>query len=85
MRPVVTAPTCDRSVLGILVDFARSVPYHLQGDGPDENKLAYVEDRLAGTPCHASRRFDEVVFPELVAAKLLADRWQVPDGRARGT
>jgi hypothetical protein len=76
MRPVVTAPTRDRSVLGILVDFAFVLPHYLRGGAVNEIELAYAEDQLAGTPCYSSRRFDEVVFPEIVTPKLLADRWR---------
>ena len=43
--------------------------------------LASVEDRLARTPCHASRRSGEVVFPDMVAPKLLANRWPLFDER----
>ena len=83
MDPVVTAPTRDRSVVGILVDFAHSVPYYLPDGGLDVTKLASVEDRLARTPCHASRRSDEVVFPDTVAPKLLANCWLRVDGALR--
>jgi len=83
MDPVVTAPTRDRSVVGILVDFANSVRYYVPDVGLDVTKLASVEDRLARTPCHASRRSDEVVFPDTVAPKLLANRWPLGDGALR--
>jgi hypothetical protein len=75
MDPVVTAPTRDRSVLGILLDFARSIPYYLPAGGGEETALQGVEAWLAGTPCHASRRADAVVFPDKAAPKLLAGRW----------
>lgn len=77
MDPVLTAPTRDRSVLGILVDFTRSIPYYLARGGWDDAGLRRAEDQLARTPCHASRRADEVVFPDAVAPKLLVDRWQI--------
>jgi len=82
MDPVLTAPTRDRSVLGILVDFTRSIPYYLARSGWDGAGLRRAVDQLAGTPCHASRRADEVVFPDAVAPKLLKDRWQIGLGRA---
>jgi len=82
MDPVLTAPTRDRSVLGILVDFTRSIPYYLRPGGWDDAALRRAEDQLAGTPCHASRRSDEVVFPDAVAPKLLADRWPIGVDRA---
>jgi hypothetical protein len=75
MTPVVTAPTTDRSTLGIMVDFAKSIPYHLDPNGWDETTLPFVESRLAETPCHAGRRHEEVVFPNRDAPALLSARW----------
>jgi hypothetical protein len=75
MDPVQIAPTCDRTVLGIMVEFSRIVPHYLREDGWDEDSLAQVEAKLAETPCRASRRLDEVVFPCLAAPKILAAHW----------
>jgi hypothetical protein len=75
MVPVVVRPTLDRSVVGILVDFAKSVPYHLESVRIGESTLAAVEDRLAETPCHASQSFERVVFPETKALELLRAKW----------
>ena len=75
MDPVVVGPTLDRSVVGIMVDFAKGVPFYLTAGGWDETSLPFAEARLAETPCHASRRFDEVVFPEQKAPELLLARW----------
>ena len=75
MTPVKIAPTNDRSVMGTLVDFAKDIPYHLEIGGWDETTLPFVEARLAKTPCHAARRFEEVIFPEEDAPRLLAERW----------
>jgi hypothetical protein len=75
MAPVVVGPTVDRSVMGTMVDFAKSVPYHLEVGGWDDTTLPFVEGRLAQTPCHAARRFHEVIFPEDDAPRLLAERW----------
>src|SRR5262245_48247743 len=33
MHPVTVAPTIDRSVLGIMVDFAKALPYYLEAAG----------------------------------------------------
>jgi hypothetical protein len=75
MHPVVIAPTDERSVLGIAVDFAKSLPYFL-GSGPwDDATLQWAEDKLAETPCHAARAFDRVVFPERKAPELLRVKW----------
>ncbi len=75
MSPVLVAPTIDRSVVGIMVDFAKAVPFYVNRGPWDETTLAFVEARLAGTPCHAGRRFDEVVFPDRKAPELLLARW----------
>jgi hypothetical protein len=75
MHPVVVAPTDDRSVLGIAVDFAKSLPYFLASGPWDEATLQRAEDKLAETPCHAARAFDRVVFPERKAPELLSVKW----------
>ena len=75
MAPVNIARTADRSVLGIMVDFAKSIPYSLKRGGWDETTLPFVESRLAETPCYTSRGFEEVIFPERRAPELLAARW----------
>jgi uncharacterized protein DUF6933 len=76
MTPVVLGPTCDRSVLGILVDFSKTIPYHLPMDEWDLTTLPFVEQQLARTPCHAGRRFEDVIFPNSKAPSLLSARWQ---------
>jgi hypothetical protein len=75
MRPVVIGPTCDRSVLGIMVDFAKSIPYYLEPEQWSENTLKDVEDQLAETPCHASKSDDRVIFPDKKAPELLLSKW----------
>jgi hypothetical protein len=75
MTPVRIAQTADRSVMGTLVDFAKNIPYYLEIGGWNETTLPFVEARLARTPCHAARRFEEVIFPEEDAPRLLAERW----------
>ena len=72
---VIVAPTNNRSVVGIMVDFAKGVPFHLDPGAWDDTSLPFVEARLAETPCHAGRRFDEVIFPEQKAPELLLARW----------
>ena len=77
MASVVIGPTVDRSVLGILVDFAKVVPYHF---GPGEwgsDALQGVEDQLAETPCYAGRSHDRVIFPERHAPEALRGKWLV--------
>ena len=75
MEPVGVGPTVDRSVLGILVDFAKAVPFYLENEAWDEETLASVEPRLAETPCYATRRFEDVVFPWRRASELIHARW----------
>jgi hypothetical protein len=75
MESVTVAATEDRSVVGIMVDFAKSIPYYLDAGAWDDSSLPFVEARLAETPCHASRRFEEVVFPKRKASELLCARW----------
>ena len=81
MRPVIIGRTVDRSVIGIMVDFAKAVPYHLGRGGWNDDTLQIVEERLAETPCHASRSDDRVIFPDKKAPDLLCAKWlKVSDG-----
>lgn len=80
MTPVQTAPTTDRSVLGIMVDFAKAIPYYVEVRGWDDQALGMVEDRLAETPCYAGKSGDRVVRPEERAPELLAARWALVAG-----
>ena len=75
MTSVAVGPTVDRSVLGIMVEFAKAIPHHLEPGRWDEATLRTVEERLAETPCHATRTFDGVVFPAQKAPELLRASW----------
>ena len=75
MCPVAIAPTVDRAVLGIMVDFAKAVPYYLQPGRWTGEALAVVEDRLAETPCRAALSGDRVIFPNRKAPELLRVKW----------
>ena len=75
MASVAVGPTVDRSVLGIMVDFAKAVPYHLAPGQWGEATLRIVEDRLAETPCHAAHSWDRVIFPEKKASEVLRAKW----------
>jgi hypothetical protein len=75
MRPVQVGATADRSVVGIMVDFAKSVPFHLDPGAWDDTTLPFVEAQLAETPCHASGRSEDVIFPDRKAPELLLARW----------
>lgn len=75
MAPVGVAKTADRSVVGILVDFAFMIPFHLERGGWDETTLPFIEAQLAKNPCFAGRPGDQTVFPEQATPALLASRW----------
>jgi hypothetical protein len=75
MTPVGVGATIERSVLGIMVDFAKSVPYHLEPGEWSESTLQIVGERLSETPCHAARSFDRVIFPKRKAPELLRIKW----------
>jgi hypothetical protein len=82
MQLVVTADTSNRSVTGVMVDFAQMVPYHLYAGRWNDDSLPHVESRLARTPCFAGKPADQVIFPDQAAPRLLAKRWR---GEAVGT
>jgi len=75
MHAIAVAPTVDRSVLGIMVDFAKTIPYYLEPGRWAGEALAVVEERLAETPCHAGLSDDRVIFPNRKAPELLRARW----------
>ena len=68
----------DRSVLGIMVDFANRNPYCIEGSDIDEPFLTATEDRLARTPCFAGKASNRVVFPDRKAMELLVGKWADP-------
>ena len=74
MRPVVIRPTADRSVVGIMVDFAKAIPYQLPAPWTEDSLWA-VEETLATTPCHSGHSFDQVIFPDKKAPALLSAKW----------
>ena len=84
MEPMHVAPTNDRSVLGILNQFCLDLPYVFP-EGPwTREHLMRAESRLGETPCHASRRFEDVVWPNEKAVELIWSRWAPGESRARG-
>jgi len=78
---VCVGKTVDRSVTGQLVDFAKALPYYLPVNGWDEATLISAEDKLAETPCRASRPHAEVIWPREAAIELLNATW--PASRTR--
>jgi hypothetical protein len=75
MSSVAVGSTVDRSVLGIMVDFAKGVPFYLEPGQWDERMLPAVEARLAETPCYASGPDNRVIFPERKAPDVLTSKW----------
>lgn len=67
--------TVDRSVVGQMVDFAKAIPFYLPIRGWDEDWLPGVEDKLAETPCRASRPDAEVIWPRSRAIELMTATW----------
>jgi hypothetical protein len=75
MAPVRLAKTEDRSVLGIMVDFAKMLPHALPLEFSDHSSLMEAEEFLWDNPCFAGKSAEEVVFPRKKAPDLLYQRW----------
>jgi hypothetical protein len=75
MEPVVVAKTTDRSVVGIMVDYANMIPYYLPAGGWDATILPFVEARLQENPCYAAGPADKVIVPARATPLLLSKRW----------
>jgi hypothetical protein len=75
MNAVTIATTEDRSVMGTMVDFAKTIPFHLDVGAWDDTTLPFVEARLAETPCHAGGRYTETIWPGDDSRSLLLERW----------
>ena len=85
METVMIGPTIDRSVLGIMVDFAKGLPHYLEPGPWDETALIGVEQRLAETPCRASQRSERVIFPDSKALSPMGGRSQAARSTAPRT
>jgi hypothetical protein len=68
MAEVAYAKATNRQVLGILVDFARVLPFHLEGDAT----LLGVSMKLAETPC--SPLYKTSTSPDRATAALFGTR-----------
>ena len=73
---VVVSKTIDRSVTGQMVDFAKMLPSYLPELQWDEEDLKFAEDRLEESPCRASLRFEDVIFPREAAIQMLESKWR---------
>lgn len=75
MSAVQVAPTRDRSVLGMLVGFARDLSYILGAVDWDETDLPTAEMNLAHTPCRVTSKLSDVIYPDEAAPALLMQKW----------
>ena len=75
LAPVHVGPTEDRSVLGILTDFCRTLPYYLPSGGWGELELLEAERKLAETPSFSSRKLEDTVWPAREAVAVLWRHW----------
>lgn len=74
LTPVGVGPTNNRSVVGILTDFCRMLPYYFPVENWGEAELVDAEQKLSGTPCFAGQR-NKTVFPDLKSVELLWRYW----------
>lgn len=75
MQATHLAKTSDRSVLGVMVDFAKMLPHALPVGFSDHSGLMEAEEFLWGNPCYAGKSDRDVVFPRMRAPDLLRARW----------
>lgn len=75
MRTVAVAKTADRSVVGIMVDYAFAIPHYLHRGQWDETTLPFVEARLERNPCFAGKAAGQCIIPIDKTTELLATRW----------
>ena len=75
MEPVVVAKTTDRSIVGIMVDYAKMIPYYLPAGGWNASNLPVVEAMLQENPCYAAGPADNVIHPDRATPILLSRRW----------
>ena len=74
MIPFHVARTSDRSVVGIMVDYAKMLPAFLEPGFSDHSGLMEAEELLWDKPCHAGKPAQFVVFPRRKTLELLQDR-----------
>jgi Domain of unknown function (DUF6933) len=79
MEPVAVAKTADRSVVGIMVDYAKMIPSYLAVGSWDATTLPFVEAKLARNPCHAGGPAEAVILPDQATPSLLSARWHAAE------
>jgi hypothetical protein len=72
MNPVVVRPTADRSVVGILVEYAYLLEGYLERGVHGPDMLQAAEQELEGTPCLTSLTGNRTLWPRTKALELLA-------------
>lgn len=82
METTCVGPTADRSVMGTMVDFGKSISFFLPMNGWNTAALPVVEARLAETPCRVAGRFEDTIFPVETTFALLAEAWSESTGEA---
>ena len=74
MEEVRIGATNNRSIVGSMVEFAKTAPYYLPDASTwDEDVLPFAEAKLEHTPCRCSGR--DTIWPDREAPALLAARW----------
>ena len=73
MSPVMIGKTTNRATVGIMVDFAKMLPYYVEPGAWDETTPGYLESRLQKNPCFAGTRHSLV--PERATPRLMQSRW----------
>jgi hypothetical protein len=76
MSPVIVGPTADRSMLGTMVDFVKTIPFYVSGANWDESQQRDIEDKLGETPCRISAKTSNTIWPSRESARLLRSRWE---------
>ncbi len=74
-RSFAVAKTTDRSVLGQLVDFAKSLTFYIPEGLWGEADLRNAEDRFGETPCRCSGSYSDTIWPERASVQLLEATW----------
>ena len=75
MIPIAVGPTESRSIVGQMVDFAKSTPYYLPEDSWTDADLRVAEDKMGGTPCLCSGKSSDTIWPIKETRRLLAEKW----------
>lgn len=75
MSSVQVGPTRDRSVVAMLISFARDLSYILGAVDWDETDLPAAERNLAHTPCRVTSKLGDAIYPDKVAPALLMQKW----------